>query len=281
MTARTSLAAQSEPLFNAGTYLRVIGASIERIWENVLDWEHLPHLHHDSFTAIRPLEASADGWRAIVTGVASLGDTESEIEVVLDRPNARYVTRTIAGAGVGTEIATALAPVDAASTRIEVDFLVPAVSPEHADLVGVFYRRLYARLWDQDEAMMIERARVLSLASSHARRVPDELRAPVPLGDEAELRRRLPLLIEVAAQRYRIIELDGRIVVHAATCPHMGGPLGHTAADAGGCVTCPWHGYRFEVRTRKSADGRKLKLDCAPRVEIDPKTGEALLRWRI
>ena len=29
----------------AGTYTRALGAGIERIWENVLDWEHLPALH--------------------------------------------------------------------------------------------------------------------------------------------------------------------------------------------------------------------------------------------
>ena len=33
------------------TYRRTIHASLERIWENVLDWEHLPWLHRSAFAA--------------------------------------------------------------------------------------------------------------------------------------------------------------------------------------------------------------------------------------
>jgi len=281
MSARTSAAPESEPLYNVGPYLRVVGASLERIWENVLDWEHLPHLHVDSFAAIRLVHASAEGWRAVVTTVASLGGAQSEVEVVLDRPRTRYVTRTIAGAGVGTEIVTTLAPVNASVTRVSVDFLVPGVSEEHADLVGVYYRKLYARLWDQDEAMMVERERVLGLASRADLRVPDDRRAPVPLGNADDLRSRLPLLVEVADRLYRIVNVGGRFVVHSAVCPHMGGPLDRAAVDEHACVACPWHGYRFDVTSGCSVEGRKLRLAAVPRVDIDAETGETLLRWRL
>jgi nitrite reductase/ring-hydroxylating ferredoxin subunit len=281
MVARTSAAPETEPLYSVGPYLRVVSASLERIWENVLDWEHLPHLHADSFAAIHLVHSTADSWRALVTTVPSLGAAESEVEVVLDRSHLRYVTRTLGGAGIGTEIVTTLAPVNAHSTRIEVEFLVPGVSEEHADLVGVYYRKLYARLWDQDEAMMIERERVIGLASRAHLRFPDDRRAPVPLGNVGELRARLPLLIEVADRLYRIVEIDDRFVVHSAACPHMGGPLDRAAIDADACVVCPWHGYRFTVTTGRSADGRKLRLAAVPRVDIDAETGEALLRWRL
>lgn len=281
MVARPSAAPEAEPLYSVGPYLRVINASLERVWENVLDWEHLPHLHADSFAAIRLVHSSGDSWRALVTTVASLGGAESEVEVTLDRPHLRYVTRTIGGAGAGTEIITTLAPVDAHSTRVAVDFLVPGVSEEHAELVGVYYRKLYARLWDQDETMMVERERVLGLASRVHLRFPDDRRLPVPLGTAAELRGRLPLLIEVADRLYRIVEVEGRFVVHSAVCPHMGGPLDRAPVDAEACVVCPWHGYRFSVTTGRSADGRKLRLEPVPRVDIDAGTGEALLRWRL
>jgi nitrite reductase/ring-hydroxylating ferredoxin subunit len=32
-------------------------------------------------------------------------------------------------------------------------------------------------------------------------------------------------------------------------CPHFGGPLDDAPVDDRGIVTCPWHGYRFDVRT--------------------------------
>ena len=47
------------------TYRRAIGASLERVWENVLDWEHLPWLHSGSFADIKCLDAGDWGWRAL------------------------------------------------------------------------------------------------------------------------------------------------------------------------------------------------------------------------
>jgi nitrite reductase/ring-hydroxylating ferredoxin subunit len=51
-------------LVSVAVYERTIRASLERIWENVLDWEHLPGLNRGSFDAIRCLDASEHGWRA-------------------------------------------------------------------------------------------------------------------------------------------------------------------------------------------------------------------------
>ena len=50
----------------AAVYEREVAASLERIWENVLDWEHLPWLHRTSFQAIHEVEAGPSGWRARV-----------------------------------------------------------------------------------------------------------------------------------------------------------------------------------------------------------------------
>lgn len=54
----------------------------------------------------------------------------------------------------------------------------------------------------------------------------------------------------------RELEADGRIIAvfnvdgcfHAidGTCPHQGGPLGEGAL-VGAVVTCPWHGWQFDV----------------------------------
>lgn len=32
------------------------------------------------------------------------------------------------------------------------------------------------------------------------------------------------------------------------TCPHQGGPLGEGTIEDG-CVTCPWHGWQFDLTT--------------------------------
>ncbi len=40
---------------SVGFYRRTIRASLSRVWENVLDWEHLPWLHRSSFSDIKLL----------------------------------------------------------------------------------------------------------------------------------------------------------------------------------------------------------------------------------
>lgn len=59
---------------------------------------------------------------------------------------------------------------------------------------------------------------------------------------------------ELAEGEHRTADADGvRVLLHrtdgkvhalAATCSHMGGPLGEGTFESG-CVTCPWHGSTF------------------------------------
>ena len=50
------------------TYERELPVGEERVWENVHDWEHLPHLHHRSFLDIECLDSGPWGWRVRVGG---------------------------------------------------------------------------------------------------------------------------------------------------------------------------------------------------------------------
>ena len=63
------------------------------------------------------------------------------------------------------------------------------------------------------------------------------------------------------------------LIVHSTICPHMLGPLGGSALE-GSTIECPWHGYRFDVRSGESVDGRGMRLRRAPRVEIEEKVAE-------
>src|ERR1700730_19154851 len=51
----------------AGTYTREVRAGIERIWENVLDWEHLPALHEVYFSRVALIDIGSWGWRIELT----------------------------------------------------------------------------------------------------------------------------------------------------------------------------------------------------------------------
>lgn len=151
----------TEALTLVATYRRAIHASLDRIWENVRDWEHLPWLHRSSFSSIHLLDQTPDSWRARITMPPANAPREAVIEVQLDQPHLRYWSRTLEGQGAGGEILTCLRPLDERTTDIVVEFRVPGVSAKQAEAVGAAYLRLYARLWDEDERMMRRRQELI------------------------------------------------------------------------------------------------------------------------
>lgn len=48
-----------------------------------------------------------------------------------------------------------------------------------------------------------------------------------------------------------LFNVDGNFYAIDNTCPHRGGPLGEGMLDDG-IVTCPWHGWKFNVCTGKN-----------------------------
>ncbi len=44
-------------------------------------------------------------------------------------------------------------------------------------------------------------------------------------------------------------------------CPHKGGPLAEGALNDN-VVTCPWHGWRFDVKTGKNPEGMPIQIQC-------------------
>ncbi len=263
---------RSPELVVASVYTREIGASLERVWENVYDWEHLPWLHSEAFGEIERLASGGWGWHA---RVGLRGGGESEIELVTDEPGRRYVARTLTGRGAPTEIWTALDPTGPDTTAIRVEFCVPPRESEQAlRHLGEQYVSLYTLLWSQDEEMMQGRESALTEGP-----VPAAGGAVVALGDLEALRARLPLIVEHGGRSFRVVEVDGELLAHAVRCPHLLGPLDECGI-VDGRIVCPWHGYAFDVRTGASADGRGLRLAAAPRVEVDPASGEVRLRAR-
>ncbi len=148
---------ESPSLVRVAVYRRELRACLERVWENALDWEHLPWLHSSSFSSIECLESGRWGWRARVGLQPADPAHPITIELILDRPKSRYVVRTLEGPGRGTEIWTRLESGADGRTRIEVEFRLPEVAPASAQILGAGYTRLYERLWDEDEAMMRHR----------------------------------------------------------------------------------------------------------------------------
>lgn len=47
-----------------------------------------------------------------------------------------------------------------------------------------------------------------------------------------------------------VFNLDGKLYAMDGVCPHAGGPLAE-GEITGSTVTCPWHGWQFDVTTGK------------------------------
>ena len=64
--------------------------------------------------------------------------------------------------------------------------------------------------------------------------------------------------VEHDGRIYALFNVEGVITALDGICPHQGGPLAEGAVE-GTIVTCPWHGWQFDVRTGQSTLGGKLK----------------------
>lgn len=57
-------------------------------------------------------------------------------------------------------------------------------------------------------------------------------------------------------------------------CPHQGGPLGRGAL-CGTVLTCPWHGWQFDVTTGRHRLNATMQQ---PRFEVEERGGEVFVR---
>lgn len=242
---------------HVGTYRRVLPVSLERLYENALDWEHLPYVHSSSFKGIDVQENGAWGWRA---GVQNPAGESMIIELRLDRRCRRWITRTLEGPNRGAEIWTHAFPMAAQRVDIVVDFFVPNVPVQDAAKVGRAYAGLYSRLYDEDVAMMQERQRQLDFKPLAGGAAQSEC----VLGPRESLS--LPMDVELQGRSYVLVENRGKLVAYPSLCPHQLGPLGAAALEEDGTVTCPWHGYRFDVITGDCVSGHSCRMGRLPQV---------------
>lgn len=86
-----------------------------------------------------------------------------------------------------------------------------------------------------------------------------------PLNDETKLAFEKLALFELAKFSFNgkticVTRLeDGWYGIHN-TCPHAGAQLHHGHCNRKGIIGCPLHGYKFDIKTGKSADGNNYKL---------------------
>lgn len=69
------------------------------------------------------------------------------------------------------------------------------------------------------------------------------------------------LAVEVEGVGIALFNVDGMIYALDNTCPHAGGPLGEGTLH-GDIVECPWHGWRFNVRTGQRPANPEFTVTC-------------------
>jgi nitrite reductase/ring-hydroxylating ferredoxin subunit len=241
MTAQQTNAKRFNPnqldLVKVASYERIINAPLERVWENVLDWEHLPWLHNASFGYIEVEDAGQWGWRTW-----SSEDHKDHIELVIADGN-RYVARSYLASQQVSEIWTMLEG-NGPATRVNVDFHLANVRKEDEGKLGKAMIGLYTRLWDEDEAMMIARHQRLHEKRNDASEVElgrvDDLRARIEASE--------PVIFQLERREYQLRLHEDELVAHHTICPHLLGPLDDSDISDGE-LTCPWHGFRFSLST--------------------------------
>jgi nitrite reductase/ring-hydroxylating ferredoxin subunit len=75
--------------------------------------------------------------------------------------------------------------------------------------------------------------------------------------------------VRAGADHIAIFRVDGRLLAVENVCRHVGNPIDDGFVE-GGCVTCPWHGWRYDLRTgdHLTLFGRRRGLRTYP-VRLD------------
>jgi nitrite reductase/ring-hydroxylating ferredoxin subunit len=70
-------------------------------------------------------------------------------------------------------------------------------------------------------------------------------------------------VVEADGKTLALFNVDGVFYAMDNACAHRGGPLGEGDLD-GTIVTCPWHAWRWDVRSGANANNPALRVACFP-----------------
>jgi nitrite reductase/ring-hydroxylating ferredoxin subunit len=91
----------------------------------------------------------------------------------------------------------------------------------------------------------------------------------VRVGNVEELPEGTSRAFAVGRYEVALFNVDGNLYALENCCPHQGGPIVDGWIE-GGTVTCPWHAWRFDLRTGKMTLG---DFALVPRFEVCVRSG--------
>jgi nitrite reductase (NADH) small subunit len=79
--------------------------------------------------------------------------------------------------------------------------------------------------------------------------------------------------VDVAGRKVAVANVGGAFHAIDNTCLHRGGPLGEGVLE-GKMVTCPWHGWEYDVTTGKVSQNPTVGVACYP---VEVREGEVFV----
>lgn len=266
-----------ELLFYLGRYRRELDIPMSRMMENALDWEHLPFLHHSSFSDLKAINFGSWGWRAQAELPPAGSNNTQVLQLLLDKQKHYWATTVLDGFAAGVQVHTQANTLnnDSGAPKIEVlvDFYFPAVinsnDTEKANLLA-YMQKQYATLYDEDFDMMSARHNALQ-ESVEQTKGSSKVNNTINLGPRKNLK--LPYRFDLDGRPFCLREVEGEPIVHSAICPHLLGPLDGDCLE-GDTLVCPWHGYRFDVNSGDCTNNPQLKLRSKATLSHDKQSDE-------
>ena len=71
------------------------------------------------------------------------------------------------------------------------------------------------------------------------------------------------LVVEAVGKQIAIFNVNGKLVACDNVCLHRGGPLGEGDIEEF-LVTCPWHGWQYDLSTGECLMNPKAKITLYP-----------------
>jgi len=77
------------------------------------------------------------------------------------------------------------------------------------------------------------------------------------------------LAATIGEQPVALFLVGDEVYATAGKCPHAGGPL-HRGTVCEGVLSCPWHGWSYDLKSGECEESDDISLTCYPvRVEDD------------
>ena len=70
-------------------------------------------------------------------------------------------------------------------------------------------------------------------------------------------------VVQAGGRLLALFNVDGRFFALDNTCLHRGGPVGEGDLE-GTIVTCPWHGFQYDVTTGRNVFDPEVGLETFP-----------------